>query len=106
MSGPSARAVCKDTLARGVLHVVPGGGGCVHLLCVGELAHELHLEIFPSLVLLASVDEHLVLQRSDTHQRSQGPGLENVVQAELGGLCQDHRAMGTSYRPFSSLPAH
>lgn len=82
---PLAGTFFKDTLAWGVLHVIPGGRGCVHLLCVGELAHQLHLEIFSSLILLPSVDEHFVLQRNDTHQRSQGLGLEDMAQAKLGG---------------------
>lgn len=100
-SGPG-RACSKDTLARGVLHVVPGGRGCVHLLRVGKLAHELHLEIFPSLILLPSVDEHFVLRRDDTPQGSQGTGLEDRAQAQLGGLRCEHGAAVTSRSSFSS----
>lgn len=65
-SGPLAGAFSKDTLAWGVLHIIARGRGGVHLLCIGELAHQLHLEIFSSLVFLPSVDEHFVLQRNDT----------------------------------------
>lgn len=81
-SGPSVGAFSKDTLAGGILHVIPGGGGGVHLLRVGELAQQLHLEIFSPLILLPSVDEHFVLQRNDTCQKSQGPGLEDMGQAK------------------------
>lgn len=80
-----AGAFVKDTLAWGVLHIISRRRGCVHLLRVGELAHQLHLEIFSSLILLPSVDEHFVLQRKDICQRSQGPGVEEMVQAKLGG---------------------
>lgn len=65
-SGPLAGAFSEDTLAWGVLHVITRGRGGVHLLRIGELAHQLHLEIFSPLVLLPSVDEHFVLQRDDT----------------------------------------
>lgn len=82
---PLAGAFVKDTLAWGILHIIPRSRGCVHFLCIGELAHQLHLEIFSSLILLPSVDEHFVLQRKDICQRSQGPGLEETVQAKLGG---------------------
>lgn len=68
---PSPVAVSKDTLAWSILHIVSGGRRCVHLLCVGELAHQLQLEIFSPLILLPSVDEHFVLQRNDSSQRTQ-----------------------------------
>lgn len=96
-SGPWVGALCKDTLAWGVLHVVPRGGGGVHLLRVGELAHQLHLEVFPPLVLLPPVDEHFVLQRKDTSQRSQGPVGKCVTWAW---------GYGDSSRSFSSLLPH
>lgn len=85
-SGPLAGTLSKDTLAGGILHIIPGGRGGVHLLRVGELGHQLHLEIFSPLILLPSVDEHFVLQRNDTCQGSQGPGLEDVAHAKPGGL--------------------
>lgn len=83
MPGPVSGTLSKDTLAWGVLHVIPGGRGGVHLLCVGELTHELHLKVFSPLVLLPTVDEHFVLWRDDTCQRCQAPGWDGA-QAKPG----------------------
>lgn len=84
-SNPLAGAFSKDTLAWGILHVIPRGRGGVHLLCIGELAHQLHLEVFSSLVLLPSVDEHFVLQRDDTRQGSE-PSLGGRGPSTAGRL--------------------
>ena len=78
MASPPAETSSKDTLAWGILHIVSWGRGCVHLFCVGELAQKLHLEVLSSLILLASVDEHFVLQRKDTRQRPQGLGTQAI----------------------------
>lgn len=52
----------KDTLARRIPHILSGCCSRVHLLSAGKLAHQLGLEILPPLILLATVDEHFVLQ--------------------------------------------
>ena len=51
----------KDTLQGRVPDVVPRHGGGVEAQGAGELAHQLVLEVLPAFVLLAPVDEHLVL---------------------------------------------
>lgn len=92
MANPLAETSSKDTLAWGIPHIVSWGRRCVHLFCVGELAQKLHLEVFSSLIFLASVDEHFVLERKETCQRHQGLGecgaynssTAEGVQKELG----------------------
>lgn len=69
MVSPLAGTSSKDTLAWGVLHIISWGRGGVHLLCIGELAQKLHLEVLSSFILFPSVDEHFVLQRRDTTVR-------------------------------------
>ena len=51
----------EDTLSRGDLDIITGSCGGLHLLGVGELGEQPDLKVLPALVLLPSVDEHLVL---------------------------------------------
>lgn len=56
-----------DTLSVGILDVLTGRRGGLHLLGVGELREETGLKVLPALVLLAAVDEHFVLGRGGGH---------------------------------------
>lgn len=51
----------KDTLFRGSLDLLSWRGCAGHLLSTGELGQQLQVKILPALVLLATVDENLVL---------------------------------------------
>lgn len=51
----------KDTLKWRVLDIIPWHGGCVETHSAGELAHQLVLEVLSALILLTTVDKHLVL---------------------------------------------
>lgn len=51
----------KDTLFGGSLDLLCWRGCAGHLLSTGELGQQLQVEILPALVLLATVDENLVL---------------------------------------------
>ena len=51
----------EDTLSRGDLDIIAGSCGGLHLLSVGELGEQPGLKVLPALVLLPSVDKHLVL---------------------------------------------
>lgn len=51
-----------DTLQRGIPDVLSRHGGCIKSDSTGELAHQLALEILPALVLLPTMDKHLVLK--------------------------------------------
>ena len=57
-------ALCwrKDTLEWTVLDVISWHGGGVEAHGAGELAHQLVLKVLSAFVLLATVDEHLVLK--------------------------------------------
>lgn len=71
----------EDTLSGGGLGVLAGGRGRLHLLSVGELREEPGLEVLPPLVLLPTVDEHLVLEEEETltqgHSTSHCPCFMN-----------------------------
>lgn len=51
----------KDTLFGGSLDFLSWRGSAGHFLCTGELCQQLQVKILPALVLLATVDENLVL---------------------------------------------
>lgn len=55
----------KDTLQWRVPDVIPWHCGGVEAHGAGELAHELVLEVLSALILLTSVDKHLVLKRCE-----------------------------------------
>jgi len=52
----------KDTLKWRVPDIVPWHSGGVEAHSAGELAHQLVLEVLSALILLTSVDKHLVLK--------------------------------------------
>lgn len=64
-------------MSRGVLDVLAGWGGSLHFLSVGELGEQPGLEVFPALVLLPPVDEHLVLET----KRERGGGGQSLSSA-------------------------
>lgn len=51
-----------DTLKRRVPDIVSWHGGGVETHSAGELAHQLVLKVLSAFILLATVDEHLVLK--------------------------------------------
>lgn len=51
----------KDTLFGGSLDLLCWRGSAGHLLSTGELGQQLQVKILPPLVLLATVDENLIL---------------------------------------------
>lgn len=50
-----------DTLQWGVPDVISRYGSGIKSDSTGELTHQVALEIFPALILLPTVDKHLVL---------------------------------------------
>lgn len=54
-----------DTLHVGVFNVVSRHCGDVESHSAGKLTHQLTLEIFPALVLLPTVNENLILLKSN-----------------------------------------
>lgn len=51
----------KDTLFRRRFDLLSWRGSAGHLLSTGKLGEELQVEVFPSFILLATVDKNLVL---------------------------------------------
>lgn len=60
----------KDTLKWRVSDIISGHGGGVEAHSAGELAHQLVLKVFSAFILLAAVNEHLVLKPQEINWSS------------------------------------
>lgn len=98
-----ASHVSKDTLTRRVPDVLSGCCSRVHLLSAGELAHQLGLEILPPLVLLATVDEHFVLQGMRRDCLGRWCWGRSCVFVAIGTKTQQPPGFGTGVSVFWAL---
>lgn len=92
--GLRTRPALKDTLAGGVPNVVARWGRRLHFLRVGKLSQQPSLEVFPTLILFAPVNEDLALETVTLVTQRHGGGRGVTARAEALVLGEEgrHRA--------------